>query len=303
MADIDAVGRVGAVPLAERLLVWSFRRFPPRSTIFVEAEGRPESEYEDEKRFGFHRYVGLGPELYANRDVLDLGCGFGGRTVRFAELGARSVTGVEISDAIVEEARAFAAERGAAVTFRVGSGEAIPLPDASVDLVLMNDVMEHVVTPAEVLAETARVLRPGGRLIVVFPPYYDLTGGSHLHGHSTRIPGLNLLFPSRVLRRAVRMHLTERGIPFDTFFRDLPTDKLFNLNGLTARGFRRLVSRSSFEAERLWYIGHRDRRLSDRPTPRWSLRSAAFAAFEIPAQLPVLQELCCARICVVLRAR
>lgn len=289
------------VSVAERLLVWAFRRYPPRSTMFLDARGRPETEYNDEVRFGFHRYVGAGPELYAGKDVLDLGCGFGGRTVRFAELGARTVTGVEVTQSTVEHARLFAASHGAAVDFRVGSGEAIPLGDASVDLVLMNDVMEHVVSPAAVLAETARVLRPGGRLVTVFPPYYDLTGGSHLHGHSTRLPGLNLVFPTHVLRRAVRRHLTERGIAFESFFRDAPTDKLFNLNGLTARGFRRVVARSPFRAERIWYIGHRDRRLSDRPPERWSLRSAGFVLFEAPAQVPLLQEVCCARICAVLQ--
>jgi SAM-dependent methyltransferase len=289
------------VPIGERLLRWLLARFPSRSTIFLAPGGRSATEYEDEVRFGFHRYLGLGPDLYRGSDILDLGSGFGGRTVRFAELEARSVIGVEVRDEMVQLGARFAAERDSTATFDIGSAERIPLPADCVDLVLMNDVMEHVLDPAAALAETARVLRPGGSLIVVFPPYYDLTGGSHLHGYATRVPGLNLLFPTRVLRRAVRADLAAKQIAFDTFFRDVPTDKLFNQNGITVRGFGRIVRSSAFEVDRLWYIGHRDRRLSDRAPARWSLRSAAYRCFELPAQVPFVQEVCCARVCAALR--
>jgi SAM-dependent methyltransferase len=221
--------------------------------------------------------------------------------VRFAELGARSVIGVEVRDEMVRLGTRFAAERDSNASFDIGTAERIPLPADAVDLVLMNDVMEHVLDPAAALAETARVLRPGGSLIVVFPPYYDLIGGSHLHGYATRLPGLNLLFSTRVLRRAVRADLVAKRIAFDTYFRDVPTDKLFNQNGITAAGFRRIVRCSPFEIGRLWYIGHRDRRLSDRAPVRWSLRSAGYRCFELPAQVPFVQEVCCARVCAALR--
>lgn len=231
--------------------------------------------------------------------MLDLGCGYGGRAVRFVELGARTVTGVEVDDAMVEHCRRYAEEVGADVSFARGAGEDIPLPDASVDLVVMNDVMEHVIDPGRVLTECARVLRPGGRLGTVFPPYYDVTAGSHLHGYATRVPGLNALFPTRTLKAATGRRLEEQGITYRPLFRDIPSDKLWNLNGLTVAGFKRLVSRSAFTPERLWYLGHRDHRLIEGATP--PLRRVAFAAFELPAQIPGLQELCCVRICALLR--
>ena len=300
-ADQRRATSLAGVRVAESLLLWLFRRFPAKDTIFLAADDRAAGEYAAEVSFGFHRYVGLGPELYHDKDILDLGSGYGGRTVRFTELGARRVIGVEVHDEMVQAGTRFALERGSAATFRAGTGEAIPLPADAVDLVLMNDVMEHVVDPVAVLAEAARVLRPGGALIVVFPPYYDVTAGSHLHGYATRVPALNLLFPTRALRRAVRTDLASKQVAFDEYFRDVPSDKLFNLNGLTVRGFRRAVSCSPLEAERVWCLGHRDRRLSDRPPARSSLRSMAYAAFELPAQLPIVQEACCARVCAVLR--
>jgi SAM-dependent methyltransferase len=288
-----------AVPVAERVVLELFRRFPPRTTIFLAPEGRAESEYEDEVRFGFHRFFGLGQNMYAGLDVLDLGCGFGGRTVRFEELGARTVTGVEIDAAMVEHCRVFAAARGAAARFVTGSGEALPLGDHTLDLVVMNDVMEHVVDPARVLAECARVLRPGGLLATVFPPYYDVSSGSHLHGYATRLAGLNAVVPTRVLKAAARRRLEEQRIDYRLYFREVPTDKLWNQNGLTIRGFNRLLRRAPFTAEQIWHLGHRDHRLLD-PPPR-GLRRAAFVPFELSARTPFLQELFCLRVCAILR--
>jgi SAM-dependent methyltransferase len=290
-------------PARVRLLVSLFRRFPPKHTILKDPHPRPLREYEDERRFPFYRYFGLGPELFEEREVLDLGCGYGGRPVAYLEHGARSVTGVEVDTEIVQIASRFAAQRGAeALRFEQGSGEAIPLPNGSVDVITMNDVMEHVVSPAEVLAECWRVLRPAGRLAVVFPPYYDVTAGSHLHGYATSLPALTALFPTDALRQATIVVLDERyGAAWRRTLREVPTDKLWNLNGLTVRGFRRLVSGSRFTAERVRYIGHLDHRLSDLTGIGLAARLPVFILAEIPAQLPLVRELLCLRVCAILR--
>ena len=286
---------------AERLALAIFRRFPPRSTIFLDPEPRPETEYEDERRFGFHRYFGRDESFFLDRDILDLGCGFGGRPVRMAELGASSVAGVEVSPQMVEHARRFAAKRRAEIDFVVGTGEQLPFAASTFDLICMNDVMEHVVDPGRVLAECHRVLRPGGRVALAFPPYYDITGGSHLHGYATRFPGLNLLLPTRTLKAAARRRLQEQGIDPRPWFREVPTDKLWNQNGLTVRGFLRLVERSPLSAEQIWFLGHRDHRLMDHQgAARW-LRRVVFAPFELAARVPPIREVACLRICAVLQ--
>ena len=286
----------------ERLLVWLFRRFPPKETIFRDSAPRPLAEYEDEVRFAFPRYFGRDTSLFAGKDILDLGSGFGGRPVCFLECGARSVTGVETSDELVEHARRFAEARNAVgATFVKGFGEDLPVSDESFDLITMNDVLEHVIDPGEVLGECWRVLRPGGRVAAVFPPYYDVTAGSHLHGYATRLPGLNLLFPSRTLKRAARRHLEDRGIEYKRYLREVLSDKLWNVNGLTAHGFRRIVKSSPFAAEQIWYLGHLDHRLAaENGWPRlW--KRAIFALAELPAQIPGIQEVACVRVCAVIR--
>lgn len=106
-------------------------------------------------------------ELRAGETVLDLGSG-GGIDVL---LSARRVGptgfayGVDMTNEMLELARRNAAEAGATnVEFRQGAIEAIPLPDASVDVVISNCVVNLSTDKAQVLAEVARVLRPGGRM-------------------------------------------------------------------------------------------------------------------------------------------
>lgn len=290
-------------PVSDRVLLGLFRRFPPRSTIFMAAEGRAEQEYADEVRFPFWRFFGRGPELFAGARVLDLGCGYGGRPVRYLETGAKHVIGVEIGEDIVARCREFATARGVSdrLDFRVGTGEAIPAQPGEVDLVVMNDVMEHVVSPARTLAGCERVLAPGGRLAVVFPPYYDVTSGSHLHGYATRLPGLNALFSTERLKSAARRRLEEQGHPWREYLREVPTDKLWNQNGLTVRGFERLVAESGLEVEQQWRLGHLDHRVSDHRGRAQAIRRPAYAASELLARLPGVRELACTRVCALLR--
>ncbi len=106
-------------------------------------------------------------ELREGEIVLDLGSG-GGIDVL---LSARRVGstgfayGLDMTDEMLELARHNAAEAGATnVAFHKGRMEAIPLADASVDVVISNCVINLSIDKAEVLAEIARVLRPGGRM-------------------------------------------------------------------------------------------------------------------------------------------
>ncbi|HVM15731.1 MAG TPA: arsenite methyltransferase, partial [Egibacteraceae bacterium] len=106
-------------------------------------------------------------ELREGETVLDLGSG-GGIDVL---LSARRVGptgkayGVDMTDEMLDLARRNAAEAGATnVEFRKGEIEALPLPDASVDVVISNCVVNLSVDKPAVMAEMHRVLRPGGRI-------------------------------------------------------------------------------------------------------------------------------------------
>ena len=106
-------------------------------------------------------------ELREGETVLDLGSG-GGIDVL---LSARRVgptghaIGVDMTDEMLSLARRNAAEAGASnVEFRKGTIEALPLDDASVDVVISNCVINLASDKNAVFAEIARVLRPGGRV-------------------------------------------------------------------------------------------------------------------------------------------
>ena len=100
-------------------------------------------------------------DTWHGETVLDLGCGGGFMAEALAERGA-NVIGVDPVEAAVVAARAHAGEAGLAIDYRVGSGEAIPLADGSIDCVVCVDVLEHVADIDRVLDEIVRVLKPDG---------------------------------------------------------------------------------------------------------------------------------------------
>ena len=77
------------------------------------------------------------------KTVLDLGCGGGFMAEALARAGAR-VVGVDPSAPAVEAAQEHARNEGLRIDYRVGSGERIPIEDASADCVVCVDVLEHV---------------------------------------------------------------------------------------------------------------------------------------------------------------
>ena len=108
-------------------------------------------------------------------DVADIGCGEGYLTLETARW-ARSVIGIDRSDEVLERARALAARRRVAnVQWKKGALTRLPLRDASIDVVLLSQSLHHATDPDDALAEAARVLKPGGRVLVLDLRQHDQT--------------------------------------------------------------------------------------------------------------------------------
>ena len=113
--------------------------------------------------------------------VLDLGCGTGVVTRALAARDgfAGTVTGIDQSPAFIAAAERLAADDGFGdrVEFVVGDAHALDLPSASFDAAVAHTLVSHVRDPLAVLAEAARVIRPGGSLAVFDGDYASLTFG------------------------------------------------------------------------------------------------------------------------------
>jgi len=106
-------------------------------------------------------------ELLGGERVLDVGCGAGHTAIAFAPHVAH-VDALDLTEAMLAETRKAADAAGLGnVDTRRGDVEAIPFPDVHFDLVTCRLCAHHFKSPARAVAEVVRVLRPGGRLLLV----------------------------------------------------------------------------------------------------------------------------------------
>ncbi|HEX8161956.1 MAG TPA: class I SAM-dependent methyltransferase [Pyrinomonadaceae bacterium] len=98
--------------------------------------------------------------------VLEIGCGLGTDGARFARAGA-VYTGVDLTEAAVSLARRNFELQGLAGEFRTADAENLDFPDAAFDLVYSHGVLHHTPDTARAVGEVHRVLKPGGRAVVM----------------------------------------------------------------------------------------------------------------------------------------
>lgn len=103
--------------------------------------------------------------------LLEIGCG-SGAAMQFMQKRGWTVTGLDFDEGAVDNARSKALD------VRYGPLSAQEFADESFDAVVMSHVVEHVQSPVELLAECHRILRKGGRLVVLTP---NAASGAHKH--------------------------------------------------------------------------------------------------------------------------
>lgn len=124
-----------------------------------------------ERRFNLvERYVPL-----AGKRILDIGCGVGMYVRRFRDRSDQ-VFGIDVEvDRVIEGAKTLP-------NLTAGVGEHLPFADASLDVVFLHEVLEHVDDDAATMAEANRVLRPAGHIVIYVPNrlYFFETHGFYL---------------------------------------------------------------------------------------------------------------------------
>jgi 2-polyprenyl-3-methyl-5-hydroxy-6-metoxy-1,4-benzoquinol methylase len=144
----------------------------------------------------------------SNLSVLDAGCGEGYLSRRLAADGAK-VTGIDSSASLIEAAQERNLKDTPPVKFDVGSVEALPYADATFDLVACNHVMNDLRDPSGPIREFGRVLRGGGRLVIL------------------------MLHPCFYNKHAERAEMTN-GLVASSYFDTRSIEQTFEVDGLTS---------------------------------------------------------------------
>src|SRR5581483_5588066 len=121
-----------------------------------------------------HRYGVYGPwmpkvmefDQHRGKKLLEIGAGLGTDHVQFAKNGALT-TDLDLSSGHLEHAKRNMALRGLEGEFIHGDAESMPFEDEAFDVVYSNGVIHHTPNTQRVVDEMYRVLKPGGRVIVM----------------------------------------------------------------------------------------------------------------------------------------
>jgi len=260
-----------------------------------------QSKYENEFNFPFDKYFGISllPFL-KDKTVLDLGCFTGGRSAAwFERYQMKHLSGIDINDIYIEAATQYAALKNISADYRKGTGEKIPYADNQFDAVITYDVFEHVRDLRKTMAECQRVLKPEGKLIVVFPSYYQPI--EHHLGLVSNMPGLQFMFSGKTLIKAYYEILKERGEKAYWYNRDSPDlekwEKGNTINGTTYRQFRNICIEQDWKKifQSRKPIGSVGRKFEKN-----KLLKGLMKVFTPLTYVPFLQEILLHRIAVIL---
>ena len=212
--------------------VSKFHNLDPEEYYWRYAEWEMEKAREFNRKFASHLDI-------KDKAILDLGCGFGGQSIYMALNGAKKVYGVDVDPRRVEFSRKLAEKYRISdrVTFLLSTDKTLPLQDEILDIIIMNDVFEHLIYPKEMLEECHRVLKRNSQIFISFgPPWY------HPYGFHMRSifpgPWTHLLFPERIIV-GIRNDIERNGT--GNKYEDIGLAKM------SVRKFRKLIYQSKFK--------------------------------------------------------
>jgi ubiquinone/menaquinone biosynthesis C-methylase UbiE len=140
----------------------------------------------------------IAAQLAPGSAVLEVAPGPGYFCIELARLGAFQITGLDLSRTFVRLATMQAAKARVSVEFLEGSASSLPFPARSFDFLLCRAAFKNFAKPEQALHEMSRVLRPGGRALII-----DLKADATPDSISQYIDAMGLSSVNRILTRLV----------------------------------------------------------------------------------------------------
>lgn len=200
----------------------------------------------------------------ANKRVLEIGCGTGGRMAYLASLGVSECYGIDINAEEIEIAnkncKDLFPELKDKLHFLV-SNENSRVDIGKFDYVFMIDTLEHVISPSKMMRLAHSYLKPGGSLLSGFIGYYH-----HAGSHMGMMPFVNVFFSDETIINVKRWQLSQPDYIPGRFDSDPPVERwrgIYDLrdrpgeylNKLTLSKAKKLVRNSIFSDARLFISG------------------------------------------------
>jgi SAM-dependent methyltransferase len=195
-----------------------------------------------------------------DKDILDFGCGEGDLSFLMCDLGAKTVTGMDLSKIQIESAQLRAGKSLAGVRpdFRLaGRSDHIDLPAESIDVILCFDVLEHILDYEVIIKEWNRILRKDGKILIWWVPWFH-PFGPHIES-LVPIPWAHVFFSEKaILDTCSRIYSMSEFKPriwdLDEMGKKKPNkwpmlNRLPEVNKLTMRQFESLILKSGLKVQ------------------------------------------------------
>ena len=163
----------------------------------------------------------LSKEISPGSRILEVAPGPGYLSIELAKRGQYEVTGLDISKSFVEIAKENAAGESVCVDFRRGNASAMPFEDNAFDFVVCRAAFKNFTQPLEAINEMFRVLKPGGRAIII-----DLRRDAPRKVIGSYVDQLGLGWLDSVFTKLTLQLLTRRAHTIDDF-QKMATDSRF----------------------------------------------------------------------------
>ncbi len=204
-----------------------------------------------EKTIQFYLQFTDADSMFKDKTVLDVGCGAGGKSLYYIKLGAKRVVGIDIVPYYKEESEALAKKLGlTGFEFYCEDASHTSFEDNTFDTVIMNDAMEHVAKPEEVLKEIRRILKPGGRLYCNFPPYYH-PYGAHL-SDAIAMPWVQRFYSEKTMIQVYKDFVADKPdgderVKFRISTNDKGEEYFSYINRMTIKRFQGILKTTDFK--------------------------------------------------------